>query len=344
MTKQTLILLGLGLGICLALVGLTLFESFPVTMINPLVPEPSLVPAKPFQAYAFLNLRAAVPQASQIVLEAVLYQDPSFTAYRFAYQTEAKKMTGQLNLPTAATPAAGFPVVLMLRGYVDPAIYQTGIGTQTGAAFFAKNGLATIAPDFLGYGGSDDPDSNVIGERLQKPRHLLDLIASLASLPVLDPTQMVIWAHSNGGQIALSLLEITQKPIPTTLWAPISKPFPYSILYYTDEADDQGKALRAALAEFEQAYDVYDFSIDRYYDQIQAPLLIHQGTADDAVPLAWSQALADTLKSLDLDVTLYPYPGNDHNLRPSWETVIARDLDFFNHPLHRVLTPHSTKN
>ena len=35
------------------------------------------------------------------------------------------------------------------------------------------------------------------------------------------------------------------------LWAPVSKPFPYNILYYTDEAEDRGKWLRGEIAKFE---------------------------------------------------------------------------------------------
>jgi dipeptidyl aminopeptidase/acylaminoacyl peptidase len=109
----------------------------------------------------------------------------------------------------------------------------------------------------------------------------------------------------------------------------VSKPFPYSILYYTDESDDQGKALRKALASFEANYDVFDFSIDNYYDWIGAHLQLHQGTADDAVPVEWSGELVTRLESKGKHLTYYTYPGTDHNLRPSWDTVITRDLKFF---------------
>jgi len=215
----------------------------------------------------------------------------------------------------------------------DPADYFTGVGTKNAAAVFAQNGYATLAPDFLGYGQSDPPAADTIAARLEKPKHILDLLASLKSLPVIDPARVGLWAHSNGGQIALSVLEITGQAIPTTLWAPVSKSFPYAILYYTDESDDQGKELRRVLAEFEKDYDTFDFSIDRYWDWIQAPVQVHQGTADDAVPLEWSAGLVNILKKTDPEVTLYTYPGADHNLRPDWDTAVARDLQFFDQSL-----------
>lgn len=303
----------------------------PQTLVSPLSlhqPFPTPTP-KPLMQYTFSNLKKTAPFASQINRVAILNEQPEYVSYLFTFQTQGKTMSGQLNVPTTATPSAGFPVILMLRGFVDPSIYQTGVGTMNAAAVFAKNGYVTLAPDFLGYGSSDPPANGPIAERLEKPRHLLDLLASLPSLSVINPARVGVWAHSNGGQIALSLLEISGRSLPTTLWAPVTKPFPYSILYYTDESDDQGKELRRILAEFEQDYDVYDFSIDRYYDWLIAPLQLHQGTNDDAVPVEWSDEFVNKLKKINKDITYFIYPGSDHNLRPTWDTVITRDLAFF---------------
>jgi uncharacterized protein len=299
--------------------------------INPiasLAPTPTPVP-RPLLAYTFTNLRQQPAFGTQIKLEQVLTDEPQFTAHVFSYLTDGKKMTGQINLPKTNPPPGGFPVILMLRGFADASTYQTGVGTKNAAAVFARNGYITIAPDFLGYGGSDPADPDSLAARVARPRNMLNLIASLTSLPNADLDRLGIWAHSNGGQIALSLLEITGKPFPTTLWAPVSKPFPYSILYFTDDYSDQGKYLRRIIADFEALYDVYDFSIDRYWDWINAPILLHQGSADDAVPERWSAQLTQTLKALEKDITYHRYEGTDHQLRPAWNTVIQRDLAFF---------------
>ncbi len=154
-------------------------------------------------------------------------------------------------------------------------------------------------------------------------------------MPNANLEKIFIWGHSNGGQIALSMLEITGKSFPTTLWAPVSKPFPYSILYYTDEYDDRGRALRKVIAGFEQDYNVDNFSIDQYLDLINAPMQIHQGLNDDAVPFEWSNELIEKLNELEKDVTYYTYPSADHNLRPNWNTVIQRDLIFFQKHLNQ---------
>ena len=111
--------------------------------------------------------------------------------------------------------------------------------------------------------------------------------------------------------------------------APVSKPFPYSILYYTDESDDGGKLIRKELAKFEDQYNTDLYSITEYFDRIKAPIQLHQGTYDDAVSKDWSNTLIKTLKNQGLTPNYFVYPGADHNLQPSWNSVVARDLMFF---------------
>lgn len=228
----------------------------------------------------------------------------------------------------------------MARGYVEKDGYTTGTGTRNAAAIYAKNGYITIAPDFSGYGESDQEDENALGARLVKPVEILDLIASLSSLSQVDLNKVYLWGHSNGGQIMLSVAEVLGKRksvnpysresvLGATLWAPVSKPFPYNILFYTDEAEDQGKWLRSEIAKFEAEYDVFKYSIDKYLDWIEMPLVIHQGTVDDAVPVTWNRELGERLKEQDKSYTYYEYPGADHNMRPQWNMVVSRDLGWF---------------
>ena len=158
---------------------------------------------------------------------------------------------------------------------------------------------------------------------------MLSILKSLHSIKEWDRENIFLWGHSNGGQIALVILEIAGEDYPTTLWAPVTKPFPYSILYYTDESEDKGKYIRRELAKFENLYNADSFSIDEYFEKIKAPLQIHQGTADEAVPVLWSNEFVKKLEKLDIDITYYQYVGANHNMVPSWNTVVSRDLPFF---------------
>ncbi|MBI2611158.1 dienelactone hydrolase family protein, partial [Candidatus Gottesmanbacteria bacterium] len=203
-------------------------------------------------------------------------------------------------------------------------------GTVRVGEAFTKAGFITLAPDFLGYGESDNPSINVMEERFQTYTTALTLLSSIKNLPNANPDKIGIWGHSNGGQIALSILAITGKNYPTVLWAPVSKPFPYSILYYTDEFEDHGKLLRKVVADFEKDYDIELYSPPNYYEWINAPIQIHQGGADDAAPQKWSDQLVKTLKELEKEVEYFTYAGDDHNFaKGSWQIVVDRNINFF---------------
>ncbi len=250
---------------------------------------------QPLRKYSIQNLESYPYQVSEINLDKVLEKNSAFTAYLFSYRTLGKKMTGQINIPNDSANKV-FPVIVMVRGYVDADEYRTGEGTRYVAAEFAKAGYVTVAPDFLGFGGSG-PAGSGWEERFEKPVNVVELIKSLRLHEQLEykkqffrinPKKMGIWAHSNGGQITLTTLEALGEPIPTTLWAPVTAPFPYSVLYYSDEMDDGGHGMRSAVAGFESVYNVQEYSLTQYLPRLRGPIQLHQGTADDAVPKKWS--------------------------------------------------------
>ncbi|MBP9670479.1 dienelactone hydrolase family protein [Candidatus Woesebacteria bacterium] len=286
----------------------------------------------PYDKYSFERLAVRGGVASPIEV----------SVNKFFYKSEGRRISGEINYPIT-TVSNKMPVVVMARGYVDKENYKTGIGTHNAAVVYAKAGYITLAPDFSGYGESDQEDENALGARLVKPVEILDLLASLSSIPQADLSRVYLWGHSNGGQIMLSVVEILGMRESTgghggpplrirgvALWAPVSKPFPYNILYYTDEADDQGKLLRSEIANFERDYDVFQYSIDHYLDKITLPIQVHQGSADDAVPKKWSDELSKSLKEKEKQINYYVYPGADHNMKPNWNTVVSRDVEWFN--------------
>jgi uncharacterized protein len=292
------------------------------------LPNPTPTPKPlPLLQYTIPNLAARSYTPSQIVLEEPIATESAFTVVPFSYESDGKKVTGLAHIPAKTKPP--YPVIVQFRGFVPQEIYKPGVGTARSAEVYASNGFLSLAPDFLGYGGSASPSADTFEDRFQTYTTAVNLISSISTLPIANPEKIGIWGHSNGGHIALTVLEILGKPIPTTLWAPVSQPFPYSILFYSNEADDKGKAMRKVLSQFEEDYNVDEFTLANYFDKITAPIQLHQGTADDAVPVAWSDDLAKTLKAKDKDIKYYTYPGADHNMLGAWNTVVERDIEFF---------------
>lgn len=330
--------------------GLFLYEQFLAQERKehtPLSQDADTPKERPLQKYAFTRLQQAhqegafVPEGFRIQ-EEIEQDDDAFSAYIAVLETAEGDVTGLLHVPSESIDADATPYLVLFRGFVNPSVYETGIGSRPIATQLATAGYVTFSPDFLGYGDSDNPSENPMEERFQAyPTALAalqagDLIEQAiaeetdSSLSI-DADRIGIWGHSNGGHIALSVLAITQEPYPTVLWAPVSKPFPYSILFYTDEYEDEGFGLRKLIADFEQDYDVQQYSTNTYYDQITAPIQIHQGEDDRPVPYWWSEELAVDLNDTDdAEAELFIYPNSDHNLAPDgWGTAAGRTVSFF---------------
>lgn len=338
-----------------------------ISLITPFVSSGNSF-SYPLLQYSIENLESYPFSPSEVVLEELIAKEDSYDTYLFSYITLGKKMTGQINIPDrlTASPTQKRPAIVLIRGYVPKEIYKTGIGTKNAANALANQGYITVAPDFFGYGDSDPEGDDTWKTRFEKPIVIIELIRSLETYGItqdidqtgkLRITDIGIWAHSNGGQIALTTLEALKKPIPTTLWAPVTAPFPYSVLYFGDELEDEGKSQRKWISMFEDEYDVFDFSLTKHLDKLTGPIQIHHGDADDAALIYWSSEFSDkidienkrreesisiTTESTDeaqllveseelppIDLTYFKYPETNHNMIPSWDKVMQRDIQFF---------------
>lgn len=324
-------------GILLLIIGVGLGWIVKENQTN--IPVVEKIVDRSLDKYSIENLKKTGSQilSATFSVDKILKENANFTSSEFTMEFNPnldgktmKKVTGMINVPKKL-PINGAPVVVMIRGFIDPKNYFIGNGTQHAGEVFARNGYITIAPDFLGYGDSDLESTNVWETRFQTWITVTSLLSTVKSLPEWDKKNIFIWAHSNGGQIALTTLEITGVDYPTTLWAPVSAPFPFSVLYYTDEADDKGKALRKSLASFEETYNTDLYSLDNYFGLINknTKIQLHQGTADDAVPVVWSNKLKKTLVDLGLDVNYFVHPGATHDMTGAWNEAVTEDLAFF---------------
>lgn len=330
------IIISAGILLALLIVGaLYYFKSVRV------VTQPStgnIVVEKKLDQYTYSALRKTTFSGSQIMIDKVLLDDPNFTSYLYYFTVRGKKVSGLMNVPKKE---GNYPAIIMVRGYVDKEIYAPGVGTSHGGELMAQNGFITLAPDFLGYGYSDKAVTDPMEDRFLTYVTVLELMNSVKNLNAaleqaslaarFDGVHIGIWGHSNGGQIALTVAELSGKNYPTVLWAPVSKPFPYSILYYTDDIPDHGKALRKTVSVFEQDYDSEKYSLTNYLDWIKAPMQIHQGGADESVPQKWTDELVATLQKKNKDIEYFTYPGEDHNFdQGNWTTTMQRTMAFYN--------------
>ncbi len=306
---------------------------------------------KPLEKYSFENLSNYQFQTNEIEINEVINQEENYESYLFFFQSLNKKISGVINVPILnnETQKSKLPIIIMNRGWAPVEQYYSGMGTKNAAAYYAKQGFITFSLDFLGYGQSDPAPEDSWEARFIKPINVIELLETIKTMDEikignkqyqLDHNKIGMWGHSNGGQISISVLEITSEPIPTVLWAPVTAPFPYSILYFSYDLEDEGKEMRKWLAMFEKKYDVYDFSITQHIDRIQGKILLHHGQSDFDAPVTWSRNFQNLIKAENnkrtkndqslIDLTYYEYPNTDHNLVPNWDKVVQTDVEFFN--------------
>ncbi len=387
-----ILFVGLVVGGLITALTINLLPKGSTDLISPFVKQETAT-AAPLNEYSIPNLATRPFTASPpLKIEQLLKTTPDIESYTFSFQTMDQRMSGLVNIPTTPAPKTGYPVLLMVRGYVPLEQYVPGMGTKNAAEHFTKKGYVTIAPDFFGYGTSAPELADSWEARFIKPINLIELLKTVQAHPELlmkyeaiqvaesalkstapssasssaettestesavvapvtenplvgrpnasislNAKKIGIWAHSNGGQITLTALEILGEPVPATLWAPVTAPFPYSLLYFSDENEDEGKATRNWIAEFEKEYDVFDFSLTQHLDRLHGDIQIHHGTLDDSALKSWSDDFVAKIKTANVNrpksdqvkINYFTYPGADHNLQPGWNTAIQRDSDFF---------------
>jgi len=280
-------------------------------------------------AYTFDRLASMEFPAAPLRLERVLYERPEFTAWVFSTQTAlGQTVSGVINIPQGSGP---FPVVVLLRGYVEKEQYRPGLGTRGAADAFARNGIIGVAPDFLGYGSSDPESFDVFETRFEKPLTVLSVLAGLSTLPQADLERVGLWGHSNGGQIAFSVLQITGKSYPTALWAPVTLGFPESVTAFFPELPDKGAYLQKQLDdEFFWRYNAKDYSISDHWERIRAPLIIHQGGKDTLVTPTQTEATIALFKQKNISVRYTLFPQENHLFSAGFAPqAAANDLRFF---------------
>ena len=70
-------------------------------------------------------------------------------------------------------------------------------------------------------------------------------------------------------------------------------------------------------------------SANSYLADLSGPIQLHHGTADEDVPLEFSQTLYQQIRAAGKYAELYTYPGDNHNISASFDTAMSRSIEFY---------------
>ena len=77
-------------------------------------------------------------------------------------------------------------------------------------------------------------------------------------------------------------------------------------------------------------------SSNSYLNDLSGPLQLHHGTADETVPLEFSEILHQEIQEAGGSVELYTYPGDNHNISNSFGQAMTRTIEFYDRYLKGI--------
>ncbi len=284
-------------------------------------------------------MRKQTYPGSDVTIEQILPAGSNYQKYMASYKSDGLKIYALLTVPDGATPKTGWPVVIFNHGYIPPAEYRT---TERYIAYtdaFSRNGYIVFKSDYRGHGNSEGNPEGAY----YSPAYTIDVLNAVSSVKKFkgaDPNRIGMWGHSMGGSITLRTMVTTNDIKVGVIWAGV-------VADYYDLANNW-KRVRPTPSQREQVarrpgrqtlidtYGTFDqnpgfwkyIAPIHFVKDISGPVQIHHGTADEEVPVLFSERLSEALKKSNKTGELFIYEGDDHNIALSFNTAIQRSVSF----------------
>jgi len=260
----------------------------------------------------------------------VLAANESYTRYYITYQSGELKISGIMNVPKGDGP---FPVLILNHGHIDPAIYTNGRGLKREQDYLARRGYVVIHPDYRNHADSDKDSSQHLSLRLGYTEDVINAVYAVreSGFTFFDKENIGMLGHSMGGGITINVL-VSQPDLvkAAVLFAPVSADYKDNFEKWTRSRRQESEDIIAAYGEPEANPDFwFNVSPINFLNNVKTPILLHHGTADESVPLAWSEKLNNALTQAGKAITFYVYPAEPHEFINAWPQVMRRTAEFF---------------
>lgn len=255
-----------------------------------------------------LTVLTALAQIAPAMASEAKY--PSLSETPFAYtvtelpvETGDKSIYGKLYLPEGDGP---FPTVVMCHGFNS----NEGSWAYT-ANVLAGSGFACYAFDFCGGNTLKRSSGGTTSmSALTEKQDLFDVMDAIKGQPFCDTERFFLMGESLGGLVtALAVAERGDEVRAVVLHYPAFSMVAGAKETYATVEDIPTRLRFSGVAIGPQFYgDVLDIDLDAVMAAYAGPVRILHGDADELVPLASSEAAAETFPNAELTVM----PGQGH--------------------------------
>ena len=284
-------------------------------------------------------MRAREYPGSDIVIEEVLDPGVNYNRYYVSYQSEGLKIYALMTVPNGEKPATGWPVIIFNHGFIPPDVY---VSTERYIAYvdlIARSGYIVFRSDYRGHDNSE----GVARGAYSTPDYTVDVLNAVASMkryPDADPNRIGMWGHSMGGYITLRSMVISDDIKAGVIWAGVVASYPDLLTKWrrgpgasatpTPSARSWRYSLVQEYGSPEENPEFWNsISANSYLDDLSGPIQLHHGTADEEVPLEFSETLFYQMLDAEQYVEFYKYEGDNHNISNSFSTAMQRTIEFF---------------
>ena len=264
-------------------------------------------------------------------LRRVLARTDAYVRRVVTYRSGDLKISGVANIPRGAGP---FPVLVLLHGYIDPAVYVTGQGLMREQDFLARRGFAVLHVDYRNHAGSDADPKAEQRLRLGYTEDAINAVLAVrrSGLRALDPRRIGLLGRSMGGGVVYNTLVAQPGLVDAAVtFAPVSSRVKDNFeRWIRGERPELAARIVARHGSPEDNPRFWrEVSPRTYFERVTEPLLIHHGTSDDSCPIRWTRATHAALRERGKDVALRVYRGEEHAFGPQWPLSMRRTVAFF---------------
>lgn len=296
---------------------------------SPTASAPLPVPAHPVSLPALMRKRY---DGRGLRTVSVLGRNSAYTRYTVRFLSGRLRISGIMNVPTGTGP---FPVLILNHGYIDPDIYTTGRGLAREQDYLARRGYVVIHVDYRNHAQSDDDPNYELNLRLGYTEDVINAVYAVreSKLPYLDGDRVGMLGRSMGGGVTFNALVVQPDLVKAAVvYAPVSSDVVDNFDRWIRRMGDRRVLAQRIAARYGSPEENPEFwrnvSPVTFFDRISVPLIMHHGTDDESVPIAWSHKSYAALRRAGVQARLYIYDGEHHAFGPQWTESIRRTVRF----------------